>query len=114
MMESHSKPSRLVGLEDLQPGTYVTIAHETYELIPWDCEGPWKHELEPVRITCMPWNSGWPYRVVGICAPYVFVADPHGEHRSLDMRRCRLARLSRRFGKNAFKAVARQSARRKK
>lgn len=50
-----------------------------------------------------------PFRVVEVCVPFVLVAEPDGAHRTLDLRRHRLARVSDRFGQRAFARLRRQA-----
>lgn len=107
MMTTQPKPSRLIGPEDVRPGDYVTVAHATYELIPSPCDERWRRDPGPVRITVMPCCAGRPLKVIDRCAPFVLVEDPDSTRYTLDLRRLRLARLSKRYGRSAFKQIRR-------
>lgn len=98
-----TEPSRLIGPEDIEPGDYVTVSHETFEYLPSGCE----RDAEPMRVTLIADNAGRPLKVVSICQPFVLVKDPNGKHYPLDLRAHRLARLSASYGKKTFKRMGR-------
>lgn len=111
---SVKKPSsRLVGPEDLKRGQYVTIAFATQQLAPLPCDFGCDDEVEAVRMTIMPASAGWPFRVVEVCRPFVWVEDRDGDVFGLDLRRHRLARLSDRYGKAAFRKRKNEPRRRR-
>ena len=68
----------------------------------------------PVRTLWLPWNGGRPLKVVSVCLPFALVKLPSGRHRPLDVRRYRLARLSKRYGREAFRRLAEDNARERK
>lgn len=100
--------SKALAPEDVRAGDYVGVVGVVLELLRWECApaipgtGP-----EMARVLCMPSEEVGPERVVAVCLPLVLVEDAHGRHRTLDARQVRLARLSERFGKKAFKRLAR-------
>jgi hypothetical protein len=57
----------------------------------------------PVRIRILPSCGGVPLRVRRVCLPYVLVKHPCGQGRTLDVRKCRLARLEKRYARAAWK-----------
>jgi hypothetical protein len=68
---------------------------------------------EPVRVQWRPDDGGTPLKVKAICLPFVFAKAPSGDRRILDMRQCRLARLSSGYARSVWKALKRQKKPRK-
>jgi hypothetical protein len=58
--------------------------------------------VEPIRVTLMP-GQAQPMKVVEVCLPFVLVRKASGKHETLDVRRYRFARVSKEFGRKAFK-----------
>src|SRR6476661_7811891 len=98
---------RSLAAEDLRCGDFVSILHETVEFPSfwWDCDGHLLPPHEPVRLTCLSSDGGTPLKVKAICLPFVFVKKPCGQHRTLDVRRHRLVRLSPEYGEKVWKAM---------
>ncbi|MFM9996332.1 MAG: hypothetical protein ACKVU4_11090 [Phycisphaerales bacterium] len=100
--------SKTLAPEDVRAGDYLGVVGVVLELLRWECApaipgmGP-----EVARVVCLPPEEFGPQRVVAVCLPLVLVEDAHGRHRMLDVRQVRLARLTERFGKKAFKRLAR-------
>lgn len=107
-MKKLSKPSRVIGPEDVRRGQYVTLTHATYELLVDRCGMGSGQELKTGKVTIIPYEAGHPLKVVSVCLPFVLVVDMNKRHRTLDLRRQQIARLSKAFGKRAFKAIAKQ------
>ena len=101
-----TKPSRLIGPEDVKPGQFVTIAEVTEQYVCFPDAGP---DTTPrvESVTLQPAGAGCPFRVEQVSLPFVLVVAPDGQRYAADLRRHRLARLSRRYGRAAF---ARDSA----
>lgn len=104
-MDLQLEPSRLIGPEDVRPGIYVTVSHETFEFVPRLHGKPEAGGVEPIRVTFIPHHAGRPFKVVSVCLPFVLVKDPWDRHHPFDLRCHRLARLSASFGKTAFKRM---------
>ncbi len=102
---------RSLAPEDVAPGMYVTVMRCVIERLPSPyCDdatvllrGVQRYEVQP------PW-AGMPLRVVGVCLPFVLVQRADGEHWTLDVRRHALARLSDRYGAEAFARYAADEA----
>lgn len=109
-MKFSMKPSRLIGPEDVRPGIFVTVSHETFQFIPNENGGLDGGHIEPAHVTVIPCDAGQPLLVKNVCLPFVLVTDPKGSCYSLDLRRARLARLSTGFGKEAFTRMSNVSA----
>jgi hypothetical protein len=118
-LESETKPSeprstlaprlsvaKPLAPEDVRPGDYVALLHEIFELPSyWWCTDSALHPRdELVRIRLVPTQESLPLRVKSICLPFVLAKKPTGEKRILDLRRCRLARLDKRYAATAWKA----------
>jgi hypothetical protein len=100
--------------EDVRPGDYVALLDELYELPSyWWCEDAALHPRdELVRIRLLPTQENQPLKVKSVCLPFVLAKQPTGERRTLDLRRCRLARLNRKYAAAAWKAYKKKPRRR--
>lgn len=98
--------ARVLAPEELCIGDFVAMLHVTYELpsFYWCADSFRIPHDEPVRIQLIPDGGGLPLKVRSICLPFVFVKDPDGKHHTLDVRKCRLARLHRDYAKIVWKA----------
>jgi hypothetical protein len=92
--------------EEVRIDDLVTVLHITHEYPSffWCAESFQIPHSEPVRVQFIPDDGGLPLKVRSICLPFVFVKDPAGEPRTLDLRKCRLARLDRDYAKTIWKA----------
>lgn len=70
----------------------------------WDDDGMQSRE-EPVRICSTPAGEVEPLKVRRVCLPFVLVRGAAGVEGTLDVRKCRLARLERKFARDALRAV---------
>ena len=98
--------ARPVAAEDLRGGDFVALLECTYEVPTFFWCGVDASLLppdEPVRLRIMPPQAGVPLRVESVCLPFVLVKHPAGRSRSLDLRRCRVARLDRRYARRAWR-----------
>lgn len=102
--------SRSLAAEDLARGDYVAILHEIVEWPSffWTCDPQLLPPSEPVRLQSRSPDGGTPLKVKSICLPFVFVKNPCGEHRILDVRRHRLVRLAREYAEAVWKAMSKQ------
>ena len=94
--------ARALAAEDIRPGDYVSVLHVVTEHFPWWCDDEAWRTVEMRRLLWMPWEEPAPMKVVEVCLPFVIVRRVDGTHRMIDTRRYRLARVSTRFGKQAF------------
>jgi hypothetical protein len=99
-----------IAAEDLRRGDYVALQSVQYEYpsFCWDCESHLMPPEEPVRIRLRPHEPSCPLRVVDLCVPFVFVKQPGGQFKTLDLRGCQLVRLDERYGKRVWKALKRE------
>ncbi len=96
---------RRIAPEDIRPGTYIAILDQVEMpcfCAPDDAKPRWE-----------PSDAPYPRRVVAVCLPFVFAADPWGEFATLDIRRVRLAGLPGDYGQIAFGSLRRAGANRK-
>ena len=107
LAQSETLLARSVAAEDLARGDYVAILSEVVELpsFLWNCDSHSLPPDEPVRIVRWPDETGEPLRVESICLPFVLVKHPAGRSQTLDVRQCRLAKLSRGYAKSVRKAM---------
>jgi hypothetical protein len=104
-----------VAPEDIARGDHVTPLLEVTEWPSWFwCDGGLESREEPVRICHLPQAEPQPLRVLGVCLPFVLVKTASGEERTLDVRRCRLARLERRYAAAAWQVYRRRAKRNRK
>lgn len=98
--------ARPLAPEDLRVDQYVCVLQVLHEFVPLWCifEQGWTTP-EPVRLSMLPPDGGTPLRIVEVCVPFVLVEQIDGTHQTLDLRRHRLAALSERFGRRAFKRL---------
>jgi hypothetical protein len=93
--------------EDLRCGDYVavlSVIHE-YPSFLWCCDAGLSARDEPVRVERRDTETGAALKIKAICLPLVFVKDALGKHRTLDVRLCRLARLSAKYARKVWKAA---------
>jgi hypothetical protein len=92
--------------EEIRVGDYVTPLHVVAEVPSWYWfSESWNLPVdEPVRIRFTSPSEGLPLKVKSLCLPFVLVKQASGERLTLDLRKCQLARLNRRYSKSAWKA----------
>jgi hypothetical protein len=98
-----------VAPEDLECGDFVAILSVTHEYPSffWCCDASMSAREEPVRIQWTGIGESSPLKVKAICLPFVLAKDAAGKHRTLDIRLCRLARLTPDYGRKVWKALRR-------
>ena len=104
MCDENRKLSKELAPEDVRRGQFVSVLYIIDETVPFsfDADSPWRRN-EPLRYKLLPWQGVRPMRVIDVCLPYVLVKQADGFHQTLDVRQQRLARVSERFGRLAFK-----------
>lgn len=103
IMDKQTKPSRVIGPEDVRRGDYVTVTHTMYEYFQDLCPSLPDDDVKIVRVTVMSDEAGQAKKVIAVCLPFVLVEDIAGKRESLDLRRQRIAILSKGYGRKAFK-----------
>lgn len=100
--------------EDIRRGDFLAVLDETWEYPSWFwcSDATLLPREEPVRIRTLPRDDALPLEVHAACLPFVLVRDVHGRTRTLDVRRCRVARLDRRYAAAARKAAKRARGKR--
>ena len=114
MCEDNTNLSKELAPEDVDRGQFVCVLYIIDETIPFCSDGnsPWRR-AEPMRYRLLPWRGVRPMRVIDVCLPYVLVKRADGYHQTLDVRQHRLARVSERFGRLAFKRAKADHKKRK-
>lgn len=108
-----SSLAKALAPEEIARGDYVTLLYELREWPSWFwCEQGVHPREEPVRICHLPFDEPQPLRVRRVCLPFVLVKTPAGDERTLDIRKCRLARLDQKFGGTAWRAYRAATRRR--
>jgi hypothetical protein len=102
--------------EDVRPGDYVAVLSEEYEYakFAWCCDSSFTDGDNILRVRFKPRETTGPLRVIDACLPFVFVKEPKGEGRTLDLRMVRLARLDRSYAKRVCKTLAAKAAKLKR
>lgn len=104
-MSAKIETSKPVAPEDIRPGDFLSVLYVVLELLscsPFEGVSPWE-ELSVRRVRFTPWQTDGPLKVVEVCLPYVLAQQRDGSHRTIDVRRYCLARVSKRFGQRVFK-----------
>jgi len=119
--------------EDIRPGDYLAVMHEVDEYLPigalLDCSAfNQPRSLQPVQVQWLPCGECVPLKVKAVCLPFVLVKAPRPQPlgflalgrggsgpilRTLDVRRCRLARLSHAYGKRVFKLLQERASKKR-
>jgi len=102
--------------EEIRRGDFVTLLDEIVELPSffWCGDAVLLPCHEPVRIRLVSSGGGIPLRVKQVCLPFVLARLPCGQHRALDVRKCRLARLGKSYARVAWKAYKKSGAKTKR
>ena len=96
--------AKAVAPEDLRRGDFVAVLSETREFPAFlFCTEAWGAEDGMLRCELAPEEAGEPLRVKQLCLPFVMVRRPTGAYQTLDVRRCRLARLDGEFARASWK-----------
>ncbi len=109
--------ARPIAPDDLRRGEYVAVLHEVAEVPSffWCCDSGLLNPHEPVSITYRPLSKDRvPLKVIALCLPFVLVEHPDGEHRTLDIRGCQLARLDKEYARVAWKGMKKKGRRKRK
>ena len=100
---------RSIAPEDISAGCYVAVLEEREQIVPFLCSpADWELAKGPMYLQTIPRSSGEPMRVEMVCLPFVFVKRACGRHRTLDLRRYRIARLPEAYAEHVWKAKKRR------
>jgi hypothetical protein len=99
--------ARPLAAEDLRCGDFVSVLYEVVDWPSffWQCDAQLLPPDKPVRLQSRPADSGQPLKVKSICLPFVFVKEPTGKHRILDIRHHHLVRLTPRYAEAVWKTL---------
>jgi hypothetical protein len=92
--------------EELHRDQYVTVLDEIAEVpsFYWCADAALLPPGQAVRIRLLSDWGGLPLRVRRVCLPFVLVKQPCGARRTLDVRKCRLAKLGKPYAREAWRA----------
>jgi hypothetical protein len=99
-----------VAPEDLRCGDFVavlSVIHE-YPSFFWCCDSEMLARKEPVRVQYTNANGATLLKIKRLCLPFVFVKEPAGTYRTMDIRHCQLVRLSRKYARGVWKTMRRK------
>jgi hypothetical protein len=99
-----------VAPEDLRCGDFVavlSVIHE-YPSFLWCCDSAMLARNEPVRVQYTNANGATLLKIKRLCLPFVFVKEPAGTYRTMDIRHCRLVRLSPKYARQVWKTLRRK------
>lgn len=102
-MKTLAKPSRVIGPEDVREGQYITVTHTMYEFLSDRCAPEYDQEVTATRVTLINGDAGQPLKVVAVCLPFVLTRNTAGLLCSLDLRQHHIAKLTKGYGRKAFK-----------
>jgi len=105
--------SRPLAPEDIRVGMYLSTLAECQELWPWliTVEDILYDRVKPLRYTERPKCNDDPVIVVEVCLPFVLVETARKKTIVLDTRQSTLTQMSERFGREAFKRMREEKAR---
>lgn len=108
--------ARALAPEEIRCGDFVTMLHEVLELpsFLWCSDAALLPPERPVRIRFVPYREPKPWRVKAVCLPFVLVKLPCKGSKSLDVRKCRLARLDRGYATIVWQEYKRQAKRKRR
>lgn len=91
--------------EDIDPGTYIMPLSERHEFVhpsPFSpCEA--SMPLRIAKLTMLPSMTPAPWKVVGVCLPFVLVQNVDKSYELLDTRRLTLAQVNEEFAHRCIK-----------
>jgi hypothetical protein len=99
--------------EDIRPGDFVAPLFVIAEVPSfWWRADVWNLPVnEPVRVRLTPPSDGGPLKVRSVCVPFVLVKTVTGDHSTIDVRTCQLARLDAAHAARAWKACKKAARR---
>ena len=108
--------AKTLAAEDIRRGDFVAILDVVYEYpsFLWCDDAQVLPPTEPVRVRWRSQRASRPLKVKAICLPYLLVKTPKGRHGTLDVRQCRLVRLSDCYVKKAWKQYRKAAKKKEK
>jgi hypothetical protein len=102
--------ARIAG-EDIACGDFVAVMNEIVELpsFLWSCSGVSLAPDEPVRIRCAANDAGHPYKVIGVCLPFIYAKTHRGRVIVIDTRQRQLVRLDRDCARTVWRKMKSRS-----
>lgn len=109
--KSESALARALAPEEIRRGDFVAVLYVISEWPSffWPSDSALERRDELVRICSTPHGESQPLKVRAVCLPFVLAKTPTGAQKTLDVRRCRLARLENRYARTAWRAAKRRT-----
>jgi hypothetical protein len=108
--DSETDLAASIAPEDLRCGDYVAVLSVIYEYpsFLWCCDSVVLPRNEPVRLQFTGAGDAGLLKIKALCLPFVFVKEPVGTYRTVDIRLCRLVRLSPKYARRVWKTLRRK------
>ncbi len=105
-----------IAADDVSVGDFVVVMNVTlqYPSFLWCHEPVAFSRPEMIPLNWMPTDGGKPLKVIAICIPFLLVKKVDGTRETLDLRQCRIARISPEFAEKIRKAHAKNKMRRQR
>ncbi len=102
--------------EDVAVGDYVAVldVEVEYPAVVWYFDRPLDGQEQIIRVRLRPCRSQEPLHVLDVCLPFVFVQTIKKEHRTLDLRCSRLARLDRGYAERVSQMLRKKKTSKRK
>ncbi|MEM9417835.1 MAG: hypothetical protein AAGA25_02115 [Planctomycetota bacterium] len=97
--------ARPVAAEDLRVGDGVAVAYVTQQILADDDPPPDQTYNRIIKADLIPYDSGEPLRIVGVCLPFILAKNTCKRHVTLDVRRQHLVKLDLAYTRRAFKKL---------
>jgi hypothetical protein len=106
--------ARALAPEEIRPGDHLAVLYEIVEIPSWYwCDdSALVNREDVVRIRYVPREDAVPLKVRAVCLPFVLAKHPRDGERTLDVRRCRLAKIDPNYAKAARKAYRKTKSKR--
>jgi hypothetical protein len=98
---------RPLAAEDVGAGDCVVVMQVTVQVPSffWCSDPSFPPRPDVVNLNFMPCESGQPLAVISVCLPFVLVESYDGTRKTLDLRQCRVARVSPEFAAKVRKSL---------
>jgi hypothetical protein len=100
--ESTTTVAAFVAGEDIACGDFVALHSATWEFPSYMWDQALVPPQELVRLKMIPSDTGEPFKVIGICLPFVYAKDSKGNVKTFDLRREQIVRLNSECAENVW------------
>lgn len=89
--------------EEVRKGDFVQLLYDVHEFLPFWALTDRYADVTLLRIQTLPCGEQTPLKVVAVCLPFIAVKTVERKHKTLDLRACRIARVSERYARLVFR-----------